>query len=411
VPAHLSGSNSPGFQLAGLVHPALRTLLLPRELTNKKGLHVTLRLGAAVSAERVAALAHEGSLASHLRLRSYSLAAPRGRTAVNAADGAARPLPARRLHDIPARGDAARMAAEVAALGPQRRLATATALEVYCATAAQIPEVLREIGRLREITFRAVGEGTGKALDLDEFDAYYEHLFVWDPRKHDVVGAYRLGRIDDIRRRRGRGSLYIETLFELRDPFFALLGPALELGRSFVRPEYQRSFAPLLALWRAIGEYVGREPRYARLIGPVSISAEYDSVSRELLVRYARSHHFDPLLASLVRPKRPFHPVPALATLGAELGAVNGIDALSDLLAEREADRKGVPVLLRQYLKLGGRVLGFNVDPEFGDCVDFLTLVDLRRSPHAALARYMSPESLGRFRRAIRSRPQREIAA
>jgi hypothetical protein len=264
---------------------------------------------------------------------------------------------------------------------------------------------------LREITFRAVGEGTGKALDLDEFDDYYEHLFVWDPRKQDVVGAYRLGRIDDIRRQHGRGGLYIESLFELREPFVALLGPALELGRSFVRPEYQRSFAPLLALWRAIGEYVGREPRYARLIGPVSISAEYDSVSRELLVRYARSHHFDPLLASLVRPKRPFRPVPALATLGAELGAVSGIEALSDLLAEREADRKGVPVLLRHYLKLGGRVLGFNVDPQFGDCVDFLTLVDLRRSPHAALGRYMSPESLQRFMHAHRSRPQRRVAA
>jgi putative hemolysin len=278
---------------------------------------------------------------------------------------------------------------------------------VYCAPAARIPQVLHEIGRLRELTFRAVGEGTGQALDLDRFDAYYDHLFVWDPARSAVVGAYRIGRIDEIRRNSGRGSLYIESLFELLDPFVAILGPALELGRSFVRPEYQKSFAPLLALWRGIGEYVGREPRYARLIGPVSISAAYDGVSRELLVRYARRHHFDPLLASMVRPRHPFRPVPGLATLGAELGTLQGIEALSELLSEREPDGKGVPVLLRQYLKLGGRILGFNIDPQFGHCIDFLTLVDLRRSPHAALARYMRPESLQRFRHFHRGRTER----
>jgi putative hemolysin len=127
---------------------------------------------------------------------------------------------------------------------------------VYCAEAGAIPHLLDEIGRLREITFRAVGEGTGHARDLDSFDDHYEHLFIWNRKREEVVGAYRVGRVDEIRRRAGTRGLYTASLFRYRSPFFQLLGPTLELGRSFVRPEAQRSFAPLLLLWKGIGEYL-----------------------------------------------------------------------------------------------------------------------------------------------------------
>ena len=178
-----------------------------------------------------------------------------------------------------------------------------------------------------------------------------------------------------------------------------MLGPALELGRSFIRVEYQRSFAPLLALWRGIGEYVGRNPRYSKLIGPVSVSADYDKASHALLVRYLKWHHLNPVLASLIKPRVPFKATHRLANLSRELKGVEGLDTLSDLLPESDAKRQ-VPVLLRQYLKLGGEVVGFNVDPDFGHCLDCLTIVDLKRTPDSVLSKYMEEQTLRQFRAA-----------
>ncbi|MFZ9479403.1 MAG: hypothetical protein ACO29T_10910, partial [Steroidobacteraceae bacterium] len=193
--------------------------------------------------------------------------------------------------------------------------------------------------------------------------------------------------------------LYLGTLFELADPLFALLGPSIELGRSFVRLDAQRSFAPLLALWRGIGEYVGRYPDHARLIGPVSVSADYGHAARELIVRYLRWHHFDPVLGAFVKPRSPFKPSALMAGLRRHLRQLGDIASLSPLLPVNGNEAREVPVLLRQYLKLGGRVIGFNVDPQFSDCIDCLTVVDLRRTPDAVLGKYMSEETLRRFRR------------
>src|SRR6185295_9747207 len=155
--------------------------------------------------------------------------------------------------------------------------------------------------------------------DLDRFDAYYEHLFIWHTANRQVVGAYRLGRSDQILRRHGKQGLYTTTLFNYRDPFFMLLGPALELGRSFVRAEYQRSFAPLMLLWKGIAEFVARNPRYARLIGPVSVSGDYVETSKHLLVDFLRGQHFDHLLGGLVSARNPFQRSRAMRSLASEL--------------------------------------------------------------------------------------------
>jgi putative hemolysin len=404
VPVHVAGRNSGAFQLAGVVHPALRTLLLPVELQKRRGTSIRLRIGDPWSAERIASAGGDDELAAKLRLGVYALAADDTKIdASNPADGAAsrreRCAPAASVDPIAAAVDPAALARNVALLGDDRRLARCGPLDVYAAAARDLPDVLREIGRLRELTFRAAGEGTGRATDLDRFDATYEHLFAWDRREDRIVGAYRIGRVDEIRRSAGRDGLYLNTLFDLREPLLPVLGPALELGRSFVRPECQRSFGPLLALWRGIAAYVAREPRYGTLLGPVSIAGDYDRVSIELIIRFLRRRHFDPLLGSLARPRRPFRPSPSLATLSAGLAPLSGLDALSEFVARRDPQRRGVPVLLRQYLVLGGRVLGFHVDDAFGGCVDCLTVVDLRLTPDAVLAKYMDAGQLAAFRR------------
>ena len=408
LPLYVHGSNGMGFQLAGLLHPSLRTLLLPREVTNKRGTRLDLRLGTAVTAERIGAIEHHADLERLLRIRLYSLAAPRPdeqRTCLPAHDTTLE-------EPIAPQGDPQEIADEIGSLPSSCKLTELGPLHVYAVVGHRIPRILAEIGRLREITFRSVGEGTGRARDLDRFDHYYEHLFAWDTRKNQLVGAYRMARIDQVRRQYGRKALYLSTLFEISEPFFGLLGPALELGRSFVRAEYQRGLTPLMALWAGIAEFVSRHPRYAKLLGPVSISADYDQSSRELLVRYLRWHHFDPLLGALLKPRTPFRPAGSLGSLNRELATLARIDDLAKYWPDEHQGRaRAVPVLLRQYLKLGGRVVGFNVDPAFGNCLDCLTIVDLRRTPDEVLGKYMAPESLSRFRNHAAGRTIRQSSA
>jgi hypothetical protein len=251
--------------------------------------------------------------------------------------------------------------AEIDGLPSSQCLVDGGGFRVYCARAGQIRWGLQEIGRLRELTFRAVGEGTGRCSDVDSFDAYYRHLFVWDARANAIAGAYRLGLVDEILRCRGTRGLYTHSLFEYSPRLLDALNPAIELGRSFVRAEYQRGYAPLLLLWRGIARVVERAPRYAVLFGPVSISGRYAPASRRLMVEYLSGHRADPGLASQVRPRQPFRDGTPRSRSGARGPAPRTIDELSRQIAGIEPDGKGIPVLLRQYLRLGGRLLGFGV--------------------------------------------------
>jgi putative hemolysin len=400
VPLYISGANSMLFQVAGLVHRRLRTLLLPAELANKAGARVQARLGSVIAPARYRHIDSDERLAAYLRLRTYVLQA-------ETEPGAVEPTAAGHgFERIAAEVDPQRIAGEIAALPEASLLTSAGHLRVHVAAAGQIPWTLQELGRLRELTFRAVGEGTGRSSDIDLFDGYYEHLLLWDADARRIAGAYRLGRTDVICRRFGRRGLYTSTLFDYGDLFLGLLGPALELGRSFVRVEYQRSFGALMLLWKAIAEFVGRNPRYCRLIGPVSISNSYQPLSRELQVAFLRARSLDPLKAS-IRPKRAFRGRLSLRSVGIEPRWPADIDELSSLVAGLEPDGKGAPVLLRQYLRLGGRVLGFNIDTEFANSLDCLILVDLRKTDPKVLRRYMSDSAWARFQQSHRARAPR----
>ena len=266
-------------------------------------------------------------------------------------------------------------------------------LEVLIAPAKAIPEILHEIGRLREISFRLVGEGSGKALDLDRFDQHYLHLFLWNEASGEVIGAYRLGRTDLVLAEHGPSGLYCSTLFNFERAFLDHLNPGLELGRSFVVPGYQRSFAALMALWKGISCFVTRYPRYARLFGPVSISQDYTPLSRGLIVRFLREARRDEEFSPFIEPHNPYKdelPVGISPRL-------ESLEQVSARVAEVEPDGKGVPVLLRQYLKLNATLLEFNVDPEFANCLDALLMVDLRTAPGVVLKRYMGVKAYTRF--------------
>lgn len=386
IPVFVPGRNSLGFQLAGQLHPRLRTLLLPREMLNKKGRSLELRVGAPIAHERLQGL-DAAQLLSFLRLHCYGL----GEEQANHAPGQVRleqaPL-------APAQ-DPVTLAAELARLPAQACLVDSGDFRVYCTDAARIPRVLQEIGRLREQAFRGTGEGTGQALDIDAYDRHYLHLFIWHQAHRQIVGAYRLGQTDLILKRHGIRGLYTRSLFRFGSGLLDRLGPSLELGRSFVHPAYQRSYQPLLLLWRGIGAWVAAHPRYRVLFGPVSISQQYSTASRQLMVDFLKANNYQSELAAHVRPRQPFRGVTAAGSRS--LTVVTDAAQLTRLLEQLEGDGKGIPVLLRQYLKLGGQILGFNVDAAFANVLDGLIMVDLARADAAMLARYMGRDAYQAF--------------
>jgi len=380
VPAFLTASNSVLFHSAGLIHPRLRTVLLVRELLNKRGAQVELRIGRPVPAARLEVFSTPAERIQYLRWRCELLSArqrfqPRTRL----------PLPPhsnpKPQQPIAPPQPLALLAHEIGQLPAPHRLAHSGDLTAYMAPAALIPYTLAEIGRLREIAFRAAAEGTGKSSDLDSFDPHYLHLFLWDAAKQQIAGAYRLAATDNV------PNLYTSTLFRYGPEFLRRLGPALELGRSFVRVEYQKSFAPLLLLWKGIGAYVAANPRYKVLFGPVSISNRYQSISRELMIGFLERFAPLPDWRHLVETRNPFRHT--AATPDAFFRTCKGIDELAEVVSDIEASPEGVPVLLRQYLKLGGKLLAFNVDEEFSNVVDGLIVVDLTRTEPRLLERYL----------------------
>jgi putative hemolysin len=387
MPVFVDGRNSALFHTLGLIHPRLRTAMLCRELLNKRGRCVRVGVGSPIPFARLSQFDSDEDLTAYLRQRTFMLR--------HRATGAPRSTSSSPLDPQPviAPLDPALLAREIDALPQGQAMIESDDLVVYHARAAQIPAVLRELGRLREIAFRAISEGTGRSCDLDSFDEYYVQLFIWNRAARQIVGAYRLGRTDEILPSRGPRGLYTSTLFDYDPRVLARIAPALELGRSFVRGEYQRSYQPLLLLWRGIGQYIVRHPRYRHVFGPVSISDAYGSMSKQLMVQFLRASHLATELARFVTPRNPVRASPrddVCALLGDRDGARDrDIDGVSDLVSDLESDRKGIPVLLRQYLKLGARLLAFNVDRSFGNCVDALLVADLTRTDGRMLDRYM----------------------
>lgn len=400
LPMFFHGSNSLLFQLLGTVHPSLRTAMLPHEFVNKRNREIRLSVGSLVPYKRLAGMSDD-QMMDYLRLRTYHL---RHRKAAPAEKKRPLTIPIRlfqaeKLPVIPPE-DPAFIADELTRLPADRKLVVNGPMEVYYGESREIPHTLREIGRLRELTFRAVGEGTGQAIDIDRYDDYYLHLFIWNRDTREIVGAYRLGKSDVILKQLGIRGLYTSTLFRYRKKLMERISPALEMGRSFVRVEYQRSYSPLLLLWKGLAQFIVRHPQYNHLFGPVSINNDYHSLSRQLMVAFLKVNNYLPELARLVRARTPLRSNP-LRTWKVRKArrTVQDLDEVDTLIADIESDCKGIPILLRQYLKLGGRLLAFNVDPDFSDVLDGLILVDLRRTDRKVLERYMGREGAGEFLR------------
>lgn len=420
VPVFFHGRNGWPFQIAGLVHPRLRTALLARETLAAAGRTVRFSVGSPIPWSQLARHGEAEEIIEYLRARTYLLRdRPIDPTrVVNMVEKRALPRPAKGEGKAPGRGKPprpsmagslapvpshpisppARFAAEIETLAPESFLLQHRDWDIVVGRRAQLPRIVEEIGRLREIAFREVGEGSGKRLDLDRFDETYLHLFLWDRRKREVLGAYRLGATDEILPKEGLAGLYTHTLFDFGDALMTQISPALELGRSFVRPEYQRHPAALMLLWKGIGRFLAANPRYRMMFGPVSISNAYQSMSRRLLMAFLSAGPRLSDFGNLIRPRNPVSMSPVTDFNEARLRRVAAdLDEVDELVREIESNRRTVPVLLRQYLKLNAKLLGFNIDPDFHDCLDGLMLVDLLDCDRRIMDQYMGPEGAVAF--------------
>ncbi|MCR9387487.1 lysophospholipid acyltransferase family protein [Vibrio metoecus] len=377
VPVYIDGQNSTPFYLAGKIHPMLRTLMLGRELLNKKHAAIRIALGETISHNEIQHLCDQ-QLVNYLRLNTYLLqpSPARNKTAYDQSlPPVAERLP---LDDL---------LEDIAQLPYGDHMLRHNQFDVYCTTAENIPSLMHEIGRVREINFRAVGEGTGCALDIDRFDRDYLHLFIWDREQNQLVGAYRLGLVDQLMQTKGIDGLYSSTLFHYDQRFLAKMDSAIEMGRSVIDSQYQKSMAALLLLWKGIGTYIQRHPQYTHLFGPVSISNDYSEQARRLLADTMTLHYYDTEQAELVMATNPL-PIDQVQWNASLLTSLADLQLLSRVIA-RIDEGKGIPVLLRQYLGLNGKLVSFNVDPAFNNALDGLIVVDLRNVPTKTLARYM----------------------
>ncbi len=396
LPIYFDGCNGPLFQMLGLIHPRLRTAMLPNEFVNKRDRDIDICIGKAITYNKLKSFESDKEMTHYLRQRTFMLQNRTGEE-MEAEKAVSVSMPETHVEPIIDPVPVEKMEEDLSSLDPSRCLLDSGELSVYYAVKDEIPNIVREIGRLREVTFRGTHEGTGRSIDLDAFDDYYLHLFVWNSEKKELVGAYRIGRTDKVIKEYGKKGLYTTTLFNIKSSLFDEISPALEMGRSFIRPEYQRSFAPLMLLWKGIGHYVVKYPQYKVLFGPVSISSEYHSMSRHLMVSFLKLHNYLPDMARKVSPKQPYRARRVKGLDPKNRTMIRSLEDVSELVSEFESDNKGVPILLKQYLKLGGKLLGFNVDPDFSDVLDGLILVDLNQTDPKILKRYMGDEGIRIF--------------
>ncbi len=384
IPVYFSGHNSLAFNLMGLLHPNLRTIKLPSEMFNKTKSNIKLRIGKPIPFKELANTDSD-KLLNFLRAKTYALGASEENTKKIKFKLNLRKLS--KPEEIIEAVNPAHLNSEINGLKPEDHLFNYENLEVYISNYEDIPLVMREISRLREIVFRSVGEGTNHSSDTDEFDVYYKHLFIWDKEAQKIAGSYRLGEGDKLFKKFGVKGFYLSQLFKMRKEMHPMLFQSLELGRSFVALEYQRKPASLMLLWKGIHMYLkANQERFLYMVGPVSISNSFSNLSKDLLVSYIRHNHWDNQIAKWIEPKKRFHY--KSKTEGKYLllqKHSEDIKLLDNFIGEIEGNQKlKVPILVKKYLKLNGKIVSFNVDPLFNDSLDGFLIVEVKCIPDEA---------------------------
>ena len=377
LPVYFYGKNSRWFHLLGKVHPALRTLTIPSELFKKHNHQVKLRIGKLLTGNEINEFYLASDFGTYLRARLEGLgtAGVEKKSKFYLKSGKVEPV----IQPV----DLNLIEKDILLLQINGGLLFRKSdYEVYLAESRQIPSILVEIGRLRELTYREVGEGTNKKIDLDKYDTYYRHLFVFSSKERKIIGAYRLGAGDEIMVNKWIDGFYISSLFEINGDLSYILSQTLELGRSFVVKEYQQKPMPLFLLWQGILHFLKENRQFRYLLGPLSMSNRFSGMSKDLLVSFILRHHYDQELSKYIKPKRPYRIQSDIKQLDVVLNNMgNDMVKLDRFISSIEISGLKVPVLLKQYVKQRAKILAFNVDPQFNNSLDGLMILDLKNVP------------------------------
>lgn len=376
VPIYFQGSNSRLVQLIERIKPSYQPVKLPTEILNKRNKSIRVRIGTPIKVDEQKKFIDTYQFGRYLRAKTYSMETKSQLEVKRFFNYSLKPhtKPQAIIDPIPV----AILLKEIQLIKQTYTLLKLKNYTVYCAPSHLMPNILNEIGRLREITFREVGEGTNRSIDIDEFDLYFNQMFIWDEEEEKMVGAYRIGSGQEIIRQYGRRGFYFHSLFRSSDKFNEVLKESLELGRSFVIKEYQRKPMPLFLLWKGILYFLLKNPEYRYLIGPVSISNNYSKISKDLIIKFIMANHFDWKKAQLIKPRNRYKFKSGNTNINVLMENMErDINKLDKCIGDLDALNSGLPVLLKKYIKLNGKIIGFNVDPKFNNCLDGLIILDV----------------------------------
>jgi len=392
IPLHQSGKNSFLFHFLGIIHPFLRTAMLLKEFLKKDHTNVHISVGAPIYPIKLKALSDQ-DFTNYIRTNLYLLKAKSWE------NDCPKNLPVPEVQPIPESSNQKAILEEIKILKNKSMLFQQGPMCVFFAEPQDIKNIILEIGRLREITFREVGEGTNMEIDTDKYDQYYRQLFVWDDESQRIVGGYRVGMGAEIMKTMGKKGFYTYTLFKMSNKMDSILTETLELGRSFIVKDFQKGTTSLLLLWKGILQIFVTCTSYRYMLGPASISSEYSRTSIKLIENYLRRNHFDKRVSKWIKPLNPL-PKFNLSKTKKYVKEIHSVDMLDKIIMDIEGGKRTIPVLIKKYLQLNGKVLSFNVDHDFNDALDVFILLDCMNVPESSLrmlSKGQSDDVLKRF--------------
>ena len=392
VPMYFHAKNSKLFYNVSKIHPDLQTLLLPSEMVNKREKPIKIRIGRPVTPKILNEYETPKELGEFLRKKVYMM-----KSYFEDRKSVAEFLKVKNLNISPKEEVVVQNIidetplTEILADRENLRKKDGKMLfsngdyEVYFTKFDEIPAMMREIGRQRELTFRAVGEGTNLPFDLDEYDKHYHHLILWDNVAQKIAGAYRMALGSEVMKNYGIKGFYTNSLFDFDQELQPFFKKVIEMGRAYISLEYQQKPLPLFLLWRGIVHVCLRNPEHKFLMGGVSISNRFSDFSKSLMIEFMRSHYFDPVVAQYVHPKNDYKVY--LSERDKSLffeGLDDDLNKFDKLIDDFEPEMR-LPVLIKKYIKQNAKVVAFNVDPNFNDAIDGLMYIRISDLPEGTI--------------------------
>jgi len=385
LPIYFHARNSRFFYFLSKISDTFRTAKLPSEILSQKNRVIKVRIGKPITTKDQDAYSDLTAFSEFIRKKTYLMANPfYEKMKILSSEKIKIKKP---IKKIITQDSTSSFIKEVDFLRTSEgRLLQSKNYEVFFAKAKEIPNLLQEIGRLREITFRAVGEGTNKAIDLDKYDAYYYHLFLWDREAKCLVGAYRMGLGKEIYKEHGIKGFYIQNLFRIESELHQMMENTIEMGRAFIIQEYQQKPMPLFLLWKGIVHVTLRYPAYKYLMGGVSISNQFSDFSKSLMIEFMKSHYYDPYVAQYIQPKKEYKVKLKDADKDFVFDATKAdMQKFDKFIDEIEPGALRIPVLIKKYVKQNARLVAFNVDPKFNNAVDGLMYIKVSDIPESTV--------------------------